>query len=115
MFSLYISGEDISQKGSNIQQTIFGKPFKISWQSTERLPFYRTQGLRNPWNANREVKIARDGTELEGTIGKTLIGMFEQQAQINLAARLAGPPPQYDYAQQMTQYPTMPQQPFYGY
>jgi len=25
------SGEDISQKGSNTQQTTFGKPFKISW------------------------------------------------------------------------------------
>ncbi|KAL8693443.1 MAG: hypothetical protein Q9224_003750, partial [Gallowayella concinna] len=43
----------------------FGKPFKIEWLGTNRLPFYRTRGLRNPWNANREVKIARDGTELE--------------------------------------------------
>jgi len=109
------SGEEISQKGSNTQQTTFGKPFKISWQSTERLPFYRTRGLRNPWNANREVKIARDGTELEPTIGRKLIGMFEQQAQINQAARSAGPPPQYGYAQQMPQYPTMMQQPSYGY
>ncbi|KAK5943636.1 hypothetical protein PMZ80_004644 [Knufia obscura] len=109
------SGEDISQKGSNTQQTAFGKTFKISWQSTERLPFYRTRGLRNPWNANREVKIARDGTELEPTIGRKLIGMFEQQAQINLAARTAGPPPQYGYPQQVPQYPTMMHQASYGY
>ena len=109
------SGEDLSQKGSKSQQTTFGKPFKISWQSTERLPFYRTRGLRNPWNANREVKIARDGTELEPTIGRKLMGMFEQQAQINLASRAAGPPQQYAYAQQIPQYSTMMQQPSYGY
>ncbi|KAK5003802.1 hypothetical protein LTR60_006726, partial [Cryomyces antarcticus] len=48
----------------------WGKPFKIEWISTNRLPFYRTRGLRNPWNANREVKIARDGTELETSVGK---------------------------------------------
>lgn len=26
----------------------WGKPFKIEWLSTNRLPFYRTRGLRNP-------------------------------------------------------------------
>lgn len=56
----------------------WGKPFKIEWVSTSRLPFYRTRGLRNPWNSNREVKIARDGTELETTIGRRLIGLFHR-------------------------------------
>jgi hypothetical protein len=56
----------------------FGKPFKIVWISTERLPFYRTRGLRNPWNANREVKIARDGTELEPSVGRRLLSMFHK-------------------------------------
>ncbi|RWA09751.1 hypothetical protein EKO27_g5348 [Xylaria grammica] len=54
----------------------WGKPFKLEWLSTTRLPFYRTRGLRNPWNSNREVKIARDGTELEPTVGRKLIGLF---------------------------------------
>ncbi|KAL8803219.1 MAG: hypothetical protein Q9182_003320 [Xanthomendoza sp. 2 TL-2023] len=54
----------------------FGKPFKIEWLGTNRLPFYRTRGLRNPWNANREVKIARDGTELEPSVGRRLLQMF---------------------------------------
>ena len=57
-----------------------GRPFKIEWVSTARLPFYRTRGLRNPWNANREVKIARDGTELEPSIGKRLVQMFHRPA-----------------------------------
>jgi hypothetical protein len=56
----------------------FGKPFKIEWVSTDRLPFYRTRGLRNPWNANREVKIARDGTELEPSVGQRLLSMFHK-------------------------------------
>lgn len=56
----------------------WGKPFKVEWISTNRLPFYRTRGLRNPWNANREVKIARDGTELETNVGKRLIQMFHR-------------------------------------
>lgn len=56
----------------------FGKPFRIQWMSTERVPFHRTRGLRNPWNANREVKIARDGTEIEPTVGRKLVQLFHQ-------------------------------------
>lgn len=56
----------------------WGKPFTIHWMSTNRLPFYRTRGLRNPWNSNREVKIARDGTELETSVGRRLIAMFHR-------------------------------------
>ncbi|EKG14713.1 hypothetical protein MPH_08186 [Macrophomina phaseolina MS6] len=63
--------------GPDSPQT-WGKPFRIEWISTNRLPFYRTRGLRNPWNANREVKIARDGTELEPGVGKRLIQMFHR-------------------------------------
>lgn len=56
----------------------WGKPFKLEWLSISRLTFYRTRGLRNPWNSNREVKIARDGTELEPSIGRRLIGLFNR-------------------------------------
>lgn len=70
----------------------FGKPFKIEWLSTNRLPFYRTRGLRNPWNANREVKIARDGTELETNVGRRLIQMFSQGAS-PADVRAPFPPP----------------------
>lgn len=67
-----------SAGASPVTSLAFGKPFKIVWVSTERLPFYRTRGLRNPWNANREVKIARDGTEIEPSVGRRLIGMFHR-------------------------------------
>jgi hypothetical protein len=56
----------------------WGKPFKVEWLSTNRLPFYRTRGLRNAWNANREVKIARDGTELEPGVGRQLVDLIKR-------------------------------------
>lgn len=46
--------------------------------STNRLPFYRTRGLRNSWNGNRDVKVARDGTELETDVGTRLLELFHQ-------------------------------------
>jgi hypothetical protein len=45
-------------------------PFRVQWQSTTRVPFHRTLGLRNLWNANRKVKICRDGTEVEPQVGE---------------------------------------------
>ena len=43
----------------------WGQSFKIQWIKTGSLPFGRTRHLRNPWNADREVKVSRDGTEVE--------------------------------------------------
>lgn len=58
------------------QDESWGKPFKVEWVSTTRVPLYRTRGMRNPWNANREVKIARDGTEVEPAMGRKLLEKF---------------------------------------
>lgn len=68
---------DVGEKATVVSKS-WGKPFKVEWMSTSRVPFYRTRGLRNMWNANREVKIARDGTELEEMVGKRLIQMFHR-------------------------------------
>lgn len=76
----------------------WGKPFRVEWLSTSRLPFHRIRGLRNPWNSNREVKIARDGTEIEPSIGQRLIGLFNnaQGAGSSAAARSSvGAGPRY--------------------
>lgn len=67
----------------------WGRQFEIEWMSTNRLPFYRTRGLRNPWNANREVKIARDGTELEPGVGRRLVQMFHRPPP---SPQAGGPP-----------------------
>ncbi|KAF2429920.1 hypothetical protein EJ08DRAFT_264540 [Tothia fuscella] len=72
------SGDELLDRAAQA----WGKPFKVEWMSTNRLPFYRTRGLRNPWNANREVKIARDGTELETGLGRRLIQMFHRPGPV---------------------------------
>lgn len=72
------SVEETEEQHPAQEAQAYGTPFKIQWLATNRLPFYRTRGLRNPWNANREVKIARDGTELETSVGRRLIQMFQK-------------------------------------
>lgn len=72
--------ENNDHEADDIRTRTWGKPFKIEWLSTNRVPFYRTRGLRNPWNSNREVKIARDCTELETSIGRRLTAMFHREA-----------------------------------
>ena len=52
--------------------------FEVSWISTAPLPFFRTHGLRNPWNYNLPVKVARDGTELQPKTGKALLQMLDK-------------------------------------
>jgi hypothetical protein len=71
--------DNSDHEADDVNTKAWGKPFKVEWLSTNRLPFYRTRGLRNPWNSNREVKIARDGTELETSIGRRLIAMFHRE------------------------------------
>ncbi|KIK69827.1 hypothetical protein GYMLUDRAFT_34236 [Collybiopsis luxurians FD-317 M1] len=76
----------------------WGESFKVEWVCTERLPFYRTRHLRNPWNHDREVKVSRDGTELEPLVGELLLKEWEklleegkqQQAQTQPAVPGAG-------------------------
>lgn len=64
----------------------WGKPFRVEWLSTTRLPFYRTRGLRNNLNSGREVKVARDGTELEEVVGRRLVQMFHQTRAAGVGA-----------------------------
>lgn len=51
----------------------WGDCFAVEWISTRKLPFNRTRQFRNPWNHDREVKVSRDGTELEPTVGQKLL------------------------------------------
>jgi hypothetical protein len=92
--------QQVDGDASGVAQS-WGKPFKIEWISTNRLPFYRTRGLRNPWNANREVKIARDGTELEPSVGERLLQMFHRLGPSGSVAPMM--PPQLG-GPQMRQY-----------
>ena len=53
-------------------------PFRVEWIRTIHLPFIRTRHLRNPWNHGREVKVSRDGTELEPDIGRQLLEEWDK-------------------------------------
>ena len=57
-----------------------GRPFRVDWICTEPLSFSRTKHLRNPWNHGREVKISRDGTELEPSIGRQLLEEWDRRS-----------------------------------
>jgi len=50
-----------------------GTPFSIQWIKTNSLSFQRTRHLRNMWNHDREIKVSRDGTELEPGVGKATL------------------------------------------
>lgn len=54
-----------------------GKPFEVAWLCTTPLPFIKTRGLQNSFNANKEVKVARDGTEVEPSVGHRLLRLFD--------------------------------------
>ncbi|KAL5604047.1 hypothetical protein BROUX41_002039 [Berkeleyomyces rouxiae] len=68
----------ISVHDSMDETKAFGKPFKLDWLSTAKVPFHHTKGILNAWNGNRDVKIARDGTEIEPSAGFKLLALFER-------------------------------------
>jgi len=80
-------GDDEAQGGTKDEgeqdgrEDLWGESFKIEWLCTEKLPFHRTRHLRNPWNHEREVKVSRDGTELEPSVGKRLIEEWAREVQ----------------------------------
>ncbi|GAA5894746.1 hypothetical protein JCM8208_006058 [Rhodotorula glutinis] len=51
----------------------WGTPFAVEWIKVAPLPFARTRHIRNSFNGNREIKISRDGTEVEPTAGEHLL------------------------------------------
>ena len=54
------------------------RPFRVEWIRADSLPFFRTWHIRNPWNHGREVKVSRDGTELEPTVGRQLLDEWDR-------------------------------------
>lgn len=53
-----------------------GNVFHVEWLSVRKLQFFKTKGLRNAYNGNRDIKIARDGTEVEPVAAKRLLALF---------------------------------------
>ncbi|KAJ7627769.1 YT521-B-like domain-containing protein [Mycena polygramma] len=70
----------------------WGANIKIHWLCTARLPFQRVRHIRNPWNHDREIKVSRDGTELEPDVAKALLAAWrpDRRAQKNFGRGGAG-------------------------
>lgn len=56
----------------------WGKPFKVEWIKTHSVSFNQVKKLRNPWRDNRQIKVSRDGTELEPNIGRILLKEWDR-------------------------------------
>lgn len=56
----------------------WGKPFDLQWLSLKRIPFQYTSHIRNQWNDNNEIKVSRDGTEIEPYAASLLHTMFTE-------------------------------------
>ncbi|KAI9339168.1 YT521-B-like domain-containing protein [Zopfochytrium polystomum] len=54
----------------------WGRPFKIRWINTRLIAFSRVAGVRNSWNSNKPVHVARDVTEVEPNAASVVIQEF---------------------------------------
>ncbi|CAK5280906.1 unnamed protein product, partial [Mycena citricolor] len=71
------AGPVVTEPGAATREDSLGQEFTLEWLCTERLPFTKTRHLRNPWNHDREVKVSRDGTELEPVVGQALLDEWQ--------------------------------------
>ncbi|KAG0199141.1 hypothetical protein BGX28_007533 [Mortierella sp. GBA30] len=56
----------------------WGVRFPIQWLHVHKVPFTRTAHLLNPLYENREVKVSKDGTEVDPVVGEQLINLFKK-------------------------------------
>ncbi|GAA5876370.1 hypothetical protein JCM8547_003021 [Rhodosporidiobolus lusitaniae] len=75
----------------------WGTPFAVEWIKVNKIPFQRTK-IRNSFNGNREVKVSRDGTEVEPAAGEALLATFWEGdpsgvPSLSPTTALGGPPP----------------------
>lgn len=73
--TIKIPGADIDVKDSNEN---LGAAFKVEWLQTRPVPFSAVKKLRNPWNENKSLRVARDGTEIAIDTGVELISLWEK-------------------------------------
>ncbi|XP_076307217.1 uncharacterized protein LOC143223302 isoform X2 [Tachypleus tridentatus] len=65
-----------------------GGVFQVDWICRHELPFTKTQHLYNPWNDGKQVKIGRDGQEIEPRVAEELCRLFPVDEHIDLSGPL---------------------------
>ncbi|GJJ74973.1 hypothetical protein EMPS_07331 [Entomortierella parvispora] len=68
---------EIIARGSTTT-TSWGTVFTVEWIQVHKVPFSRTTHLLNPLYENREVKVSKDGTEVEASVGEQLLSLFQR-------------------------------------
>ncbi|GLC45095.1 hypothetical protein PLESTB_001467700 [Pleodorina starrii] len=58
----------------------FGNPFGVEWRVLVELPHSEIDHIRNPYNDNKPVRLARDGTELPQEQGDVLVRLMQDRA-----------------------------------
>nr|XP_037288370.1 YTH domain-containing protein 1-like isoform X3 [Rhipicephalus microplus] len=65
-----------------------GGVFQVDWICRRELPFTKTTHLYNPWNDGKQVKIGRDGQEIEPRVAEELCQLFPVDENIDLRSIL---------------------------
>ncbi|KAL7418109.1 YT521-B-like domain-containing protein [Mrakia frigida] len=83
---------------ANHQEGLLEELGVVEWIRTTRLPFQQVKHLQNPWNQNRDVKISRDGTEVEPEVGRRLLEAWDApMAPPKFPSNITSPPPGTPY------------------
>jgi hypothetical protein len=76
-----VDDDELTKDPKEDLEKLWGRrPFRVDWICKKYLSFIRTKHLRNPWNNGREVKISRDGTELEPSVGRQLLEEWDNRS-----------------------------------
>lgn len=57
----------------------FGNPCQIEWISTKAIPFEKVRGIKNPWNGNKDIHVARNVTPVELQAATSLLQVWTSQ------------------------------------
>ncbi|EXJ90083.1 hypothetical protein A1O3_03152 [Capronia epimyces CBS 606.96] len=69
--------EESSQSISRPSRIPFSSPCQVKWLSVQNVSFNVVKGLKNRWNGNKEVYIARNVTAVEPSAGATLLEILD--------------------------------------
>ena len=61
--------------------TRYTRPCEVKWLSTQSIPFDEIRGLRNAWNSNKEIHIARNVTAVEPNSATSLLKRWEEKEE----------------------------------
>jgi hypothetical protein len=57
----------------------FSRPCRIKWLSTQNLPFDEVRGLKNGWNENKAVHVARNVTAVEPGAASAILSLWRDK------------------------------------